>query len=161
MFHPQYFGGNLRSWEYFPTAAGTYKNGQLLEVADGKLVPLKKASTHIPPYLCQCTRTVKDGEVIPVVRTTDDAIYETILGAAAPDAKVGSMLQISAGGEQVDASAEGSFEVVAIADTAKGSKISGRFRTSSAASGAAAEALEVATDQEVSEALDEAGMKGE
>lgn len=161
MFHPQYFGGNLRSWEYFPAAAGTYKNGQLLNVADGLLVPVEEASTAIPPYLCQCDRTVKEGDVIPVVRVSTDAIYHTTLSAEAADAKIGSMLQITAGGEQVDASAEGSFEVVGIEDTAEGSAVYGRFVTSSAASGAAAAGLEVATDEEVNEVLEEAGMKGD
>ena len=161
MFHPQYFNGNLRSWEYFPAAAGTYKNGQMLNVTDGLLAPLEEASTEIPPYICQCDRTVKEGEVIPVVRVSADAIYHTTLSADAAEAKIGTMLQISAGGEQVDASAEGSFEVVGIDDTKKDSVVYGRFITGSAASGAAAAGLEVATDQEVSDALDEAGMKGD
>lgn len=153
--------GFTQPWEYLPAAAGTYKPGQLLMLKEGQLKVLDSACSDVPPYICQCSRTVAEGEIIPVIRTSDDVIYESRLGKDAPSAKIGTMLQVSKGGEAVDADAAGSFEVTFIEDTTVGSVVCGRFCNGSAASGAAAAAISVATDQEVSDALDEAGMKGD
>ena len=153
--------GFTQPWEYLPAVAGTYKPGQLLMLNNGQLKVLDSPSSDVPPYICQCSRTVVEGEIIPVIRTSDDVIYESRLDKDAPSAKIGSMLCVSKGGEAVNADATGSFEVVFIENTEKGSVVCGRFCSSSAASGAAAAAISVATDQEVSDALDEAGMKGD
>lgn len=158
MFYPKKMSGNLRSWEEFPAKAGSYMAGQLLTIADGLLAPLDGASTTTPPYLCQTDRTVTEGETIPVVRVSYDTIYETSLSADAADAKIGTMLQVSAGGKQADAGAEGSFEVVYIEDTAAGSVVQGRFHASS---GAGAANIEVATNQEVSDTIEETFKEGE
>ena len=127
MFYPKHFGGTLRSWEEFPAAAGTYKIGQLLNMADGQLVSVDAASTTAPQYLCMAKRTVAEGELIPVQRVSYDDIYETTLSADAEGAVIGSKMQISEGGEQVDMGAEGCFEIVQIDDTTAGSKVAGRF----------------------------------
>lgn len=160
-YHHKSDVGAAQPWEYLPAAAGTYVPGQLLKLTDGKLVPLEEASTDIPPYICMCSRTVAEDEIIPVIRTSDDVIYETQLDKDAADAKIGTMLQVSAGGEKVDADAAGSFEVTYIENTTAESVVRGRFRNGSAASGASAAALQVASNQEVSDTLDEAGLKGE
>ena len=127
MFYPKNFVGNLRGWEYLPAAAGTYQAGQLLKVTDGKLSAVSAASTTTPPYLCQCDKVVEDGEIIPVARISNDDIYETCLGAADEELKMGKQLQVSAGGLTVDAAATGSFEVVSFDGTAEGSTVRGRF----------------------------------
>lgn len=119
--------GAAQPWEYYPAKAGTYKAGQLLAILTGTLVAISAASTTTPAYLCEADITVEDGQNVPVTRVTDDAIYETQLSAAAAAAAVGSMLQVSAGGLQVDAGAEGSFEVVYIEDTSAGAVVHGRF----------------------------------
>lgn len=119
--------GAHQPWEYLPAAAGTYKAGQLLKLTSGKLAAVSAASTTTPPYLCQANITVADGENVPVTRISDDVIYETQLNAAAASAAVGTKLQVSAGGEKVDASATGTFEVVFIEDTAADSIVRGRF----------------------------------
>lgn len=157
MFYPKKIRGNLRSWEYLPAAAGSYKAGQLLKISDGLLAPLDAASTSTPPYLCQTDRVVAEGETIPVVRVSLDAVYETSLSADAADAKIGTMLQVSVGGEQADAGAEGSFEVTYIEDTTAGAVVQGRFR---AMSGGTAN-IEVATNQEASDAIDKTFKEGE
>lgn len=115
-------------WEYLPAAAGTYKAGQALTVTDGKLTAIKAAHTTTPPYICMADATVEDGQNLPVIRVTDKVIYETTLSADAADAVVGTKLQVSAGGLEVDAAAAGTFEVTAIEGTAAGSTVYGRFQ---------------------------------
>ena len=157
MFYPKKICGNLRSWEYLPAAAGTYRAGQLLNVADGLLVSVDAASTSTPPYLCQADRTVAEGETLPVVRVSLDAVYETVLSGDAADVQIGAMLQVSAGGETVDAQAAGSFEVVSLEDTTAGAVICGRF----CCTGSGAAGVQVASDQEVSDAIDDTFEEGE
>lgn len=119
--------GAVPAWEYLPAAAGTYEAGQLLNVANGKLAAISAASKVTPAYLCMGSHTVAAGEILPVTRVSDDMIYVTELSAEAAAAAVGTKLEVSAGGKQVDAAAEGTFEVVAIEGTAAGSLVYGRF----------------------------------
>lgn len=119
--------GAATPWEYLPAAAGTYQVGQLLNVTGGKLTAITSASTVTPPYVSMRSGTVADGEIIPVVRVGSDAIYETTLSAAAASAKVGTKLEVSAGGLEADAAASGTFEVVALDGTAKGDVVRGRW----------------------------------
>lgn len=119
--------GARQPWEYMAAAAGTYKAGQALTVTDGKAAPITAALKTTPPYICMADVTVADGQVLPVIRTTDKAIYATELSAEAAAAKVGTKLEVSAGGLQVDATATGTFEVTDIEGTAAGSAVYGRF----------------------------------
>ena len=119
--------GAVLPWEYLPAKAGTYQAGQLLNATAGSLTPVSDASTTTPGYLCMANITVTGDELVAVTRIKHDAIYETELSAAAADAAAGAMLQVSAGGLQVDAAATGSFEVAYIEDTAAGSMVRGRF----------------------------------
>ena len=120
--------GTHQPWEYLPAAAGSYSVGQLLNVSGGKLTAVTAASTTTPPYLCQANITVEDGANVPVTRVSDDVIYETTLSAAAASATIGTKLQITSGGKQVDAGSAGSFEVVYIEGTAAGSIVRGRLK---------------------------------
>lgn len=128
MFHPKNMTGALQPWEYLPAAAGTYKAGQLLNAAGGKLVPVSEASTTAPSYLCMADITVSEGHVIPVAAVVKNEIYATALSAEAAEAAIGSKLQVSAGGLQVDAGAAGAFELTYLDGTAAGSEVHGRFR---------------------------------
>lgn len=119
--------GTLQPWEYLPAAAGTYQVGQLLTVSGGKLAAISEATKTTPPYLCMGSVTVAAGENLPVVRVTNDEIYETQLSAAAASATIGTKLEVSAGGLKADAAAVGTFEVVYIEDTAADSVVRGRF----------------------------------
>ncbi|MBQ3214494.1 MAG: hypothetical protein IJB11_00085 [Oscillospiraceae bacterium] len=127
MFTPKNMGTALQPWEYLPAAAGTYKAGQLLNASGGKLAPVSAAATTTPTYLCMADITAIDGQVIPVAAVVKNDIYVTHLSAEAADAKIGTKLQVSAGGLQVDGSAAGSFEVTYLEDTAAGSEVCGRF----------------------------------
>lgn len=129
MFLPhQSDNGALQPWEYLPAAAGTYQVGQLLNVSGGKLAAIAEASATTPAYLCMSNITVaEDEELVPVIRVSKNYIYETKLSAAAASAKVGTKLQVSAGGLEADAAAAGSFEVVFLEATTKGAVVRGRF----------------------------------
>ena len=120
--------GTLQPWEYIPAAAGTYQVGQLLNVVSGKLTAITEACTTTPPYLCMSNITVVADEPVPVIRVSNHYIYETRLNAAAASAKVGTKLQVSAGGLKADAAAAGSFEVVFLEATAADSVVRGRFK---------------------------------
>lgn len=127
MFFPKNMDGNLQSWEYYPAAAGTYKAGQLLNATNGTLAPVADASKTTPGYVCMADITVEAGGIVPVARIKKDSVYATQLSADAASAKLGAMLQVSAGGLQVDAAAAGSFEVTYIETTTAGSEVCGRF----------------------------------
>lgn len=120
--------GTHQPWEWLPAAAGTYKVGQLLNVSGGQLVPVTGASATTPAYLCQADITVEAGHNVPVQRVSGSYIYETQLSAAAEGAVIGTKLQVSAGGLQVDKTVAGSFEIVEIEGTAAGSTVRGRFK---------------------------------
>ena len=119
--------GALQPWEYLPAAAGTYQVGQLLNVSGGKLTAISGASTTTPAYLCMSNITVAAGELVPVQRVSKNYIYETRLSTAAASAKVGTKLQVSAGGLKADGAAEGSFEVVFLEATTADAVVLGRF----------------------------------
>lgn len=119
--------GAVPAWEYLPAAAGTYEAGQMLNVTSGKLAAISAACKTTPAYLCMGNHTVADGENLPVTRVSDDMIYVTELSAEAAAATVGTKLEVTAGGKQVDAAAAGTFEIVAIEGTAAGSLVYGRF----------------------------------
>lgn len=120
--------GAVAPFEYLPAAAGTYEPGQALNVVDGKLTAIDAASITTPPYISMAGKTVEDGDIIAVVRVSDDTIYKTTLSADAANAKVGSLLQVSEGGTEVDAAAAGTFEVTCIESTDEGGTVYGRFK---------------------------------
>lgn len=128
MFYPKNMTGAQVGWEYLPAAAGTYKAGQLLNATGGTLVPVSAASKTTPGYLCMADVTVEAGQTLPVQRIQKGDLYVTALSAEASAAKMGSLLQVSAGGLQVDAAATGTFEVTYLEGTAAGCEVCGRFQ---------------------------------
>lgn len=119
--------GAVLPWEYMKAKAGSYQAGQLLNAVSGELSPISTASKTTPGYVCMASVTVADGGMVPVTRIQAAAVYETQLSAEAANAAEGSKLEVSAGGLQVDAAAEGTFEVTYIEATAAGSMVRGRF----------------------------------
>ena len=128
MFIPKNMRGALQPWEYLPAAAGTYKAGQLLNANGGMLVPVSAAAKTTPSYLCMADVTVAEGDAIPVAAVAKNEIYVTELSAETAGAAMGSKLQVSAGGLQVDGAATGTFELTYVEDTAAGSIVHGRFQ---------------------------------
>ncbi len=119
--------GTVLPWEYLPAAAGTYQAGQLLNTANGQLAALSAASTTTPKYLCMADVTAEAGELIPVTRIQKSSIYETTLSAEDADCAIGTKLEVSKGGLEVDGAAAGTFEAVYVDGTTAGSMIRGRF----------------------------------
>ena len=128
MFLPHKSDNGLQPFEYHPAAAGTYEIGQMLNVNNGQLVAVETASTKTPAYVSMGQGVFVAGDVLPVIRVNPAMIFETTLSSEAADAKLGSKLQVSAGGKQVDAAATGTFEVVYIEDIAAESIVHGRFQ---------------------------------
>lgn len=127
-FYPKTLTGNLKPWEYLPAAAGSYKAGQLLNISGGKLAAISAACKTTPAYVCMADVTVAAGENLPVAKVVPETIFITTLSAAASDCALGTLLEVSAGGMQVDNAAAGTFQVVYVADTAAGSEVHGRFQ---------------------------------
>ncbi len=127
-FYPKTCTGNLKPWEYLPAAAGTYEAGQMLNISGGKLVAISAVCKTTPAYLCMADVTVADGGNLPVAKVVPETIFVTTLSAAAAGTVLGTLLEVTAGGKQVDNAAAGTFEVVYVADTAAGGEVHGRFK---------------------------------
>jgi hypothetical protein len=120
-------GGHAQPWEHLAAKAGNYTVGQLLSVTDGLLTPLTADTATTPPYVSMSERTVAaDGDILPVQRVVEGAVYETDLAAAAADAVPGGKLQIAAGGTQAKTGA-GTFELVSLEGTDAGRRVRGRW----------------------------------
>lgn len=129
MFLPHSFDTpESQPWEWLPAyTSSALKVGQLLNLTEGKLASVSAASKTTPTFVCMCEKTVAQDELVPVVRIHKGIEFETTLSAAAADAKVGSKLEVSAGGLQVDLTAAGTFELTYVDDTAKDAMVRGRF----------------------------------
>lgn len=127
MFVPHQSDNGLQPHEYYPAAAGSYKVGQMLNLSNGKLTAVVAASTKTPQYVSMAKKELADGEILPVLRVTKDMVFETTLSAAADAVAIGSKLQVSAGGLEVDTAAAGTFELLQIEGTDIGSVVRGRF----------------------------------
>lgn len=112
-------------WEYLPAAAGTYKVGQALKVAAGK-VTASGALTTTPAYICMAEKTAKDGEILPVIRVRKDLVFKTQLSAKNTDLAIGSLLSVAADGLSAAATA-GTFEVAGFDGKEAGDAVYGRF----------------------------------
>lgn len=128
MFLPHKSDNGLQPFEYYPAAAGTYEIGQMLNVADGKLTAITEASKVTPAYVSMGQGDLADGDVLPVIRVNHEMVFATTLSAETAGAKLGALLEVSAGGKEVDGAAAGTFEVTYAEDTAAGSVIHGRFK---------------------------------
>lgn len=128
MFLPHKSDNGLQPFEYYPAAAGTYEIGQLLNVTDGKLAAITAASKATPAYVSMGQGNLADGDVLPVIRVNHEMVFQTTLSAETAGAKLGALLEVSAGGKEVDGAAAGTFEVTYAEGTAVGSVIHGRFK---------------------------------
>ena len=127
MFVPHQSDNGLQPHEYYPAAAGSYEVGQMLNFSNGKLTAVAAASNTTPQYISMAKATLADGEILPVLRVTENMVFETTLSAAADGVTIGSKLQVSAGGLEADSAAEGTFELLQIEGTDIGSVVRGRF----------------------------------
>lgn len=114
--------------EYLPAGAITPKLGMALTVSAGKLAVA--TGTTRPAYISMTEKgaAVTAGTVIPVIRVSEDIIYETENSASFTGVNVGSKVTLDSTGTKVTATTtDGVAEVVGIEGTAVGSKIHVRF----------------------------------
>lgn len=128
MFLPHKSDNGLQPFEYYQAAAGTYEIGQLLNVADGVLTAITAASKVTPAYVSMGQGTLTAGDVLPVIRINHEMVFQTTLSAETTGAKLGALLEVTAGGKEVDGAAAGTFEVTYAEGTAAGSVVYGRFK---------------------------------
>ena len=129
MFNSKKFDRSVQPWEVMPADAGTYKAGQILRINNGKVGGLIGALTTVPPYVCMADKKITTaGDLLPVMRVTEDTIFEAPLSALTAGAKPGAKLQVAADGLGVNGTAAGAFEVTQLmAGTAMGDLVRGRF----------------------------------
>lgn len=115
--------------EYLPCSAITPKHGMALIQTDGKLAVA--TGTNKPTYICMTEResAVEAGALIPVVRVTDDMIFETSFSASASSVKLGSKVTLHAsnGLQVTGTTTSGVAEVVYMDGTASGDMCRVRF----------------------------------
>lgn len=114
--------------EYLPAGAITPKLGMALTVSAGKLAVA--TGTTRPAYISmtEAYSAVTAGTVIPVIRVSEDIIYETENSVSFAAVTVGSKVTLDSTGTKVTATTEGGVaEIVGIEGTAAGSKIHVRF----------------------------------
>lgn len=115
-------------WEYLPAGAITPKIGLALHMSAGNLAIA--AGTTKPTYICMCEKdkALSAGDIIPVIRVTDETIFETTSSVAMTAVKAGSRVTVSADGLQVTATTtDGVAEIVHIDDTKAGGTVRVRF----------------------------------
>lgn len=114
--------------EYLPAGAIALKLGMALTVSAGKLAIA--SGTTRPSYISmtETPGAVAAGTVVPVIRVSEDIIYETENSASFAAVNVGAKVTLDSTGTKVTATTtDGVAEVVGIEGTAVGSKIHVRF----------------------------------
>lgn len=117
-------GGYIPSWEYLPAGAITPVVGMALYQNAGNLA--LASGTTTPTFISMTERTaaLTAGDVIPVVRVSEDIIWETEFSAAATSVKIGQKVTIASDGLRVTGTTTGGVaEVVEMDGTTAGSKV--------------------------------------
>lgn len=120
--------GHVLSIEYLPCSAITPKIGMALTQTAGNLA--LATATTAPTYISVCERETActAGDIIPVVRVSDDTVFETTFAAAATTIKPGDKVTLHTDGLQVTATTTaGVAEIVYMNGTASGSMCRVRF----------------------------------
>ena len=117
-------GGYVPSWEYHPAGAIIPKVGLALVQSSGNLAIASGATA--PGFVSMTEReaALTAGDVIPVVRVSEDIIWETTFSVAASSIVPGNKVTLSADGLQVTATTTGGVaQVVSMDGTAAGDKV--------------------------------------
>ena len=117
--------GAVPPWEYYPAAAGSYKAGQLVELADGKINAFAEVK-GVMPYICMADIEVEEDGIVPVIHADHETIYRSELAADAADAVIGTFGEIT-DGLTVTAEGTGAFEITWLEGTTAGSAVYGRL----------------------------------
>ncbi len=121
--------GHVPAFEYLPGSAITPKVGMALTLSSG-LLAIATGTTK-PRYICMCEKSgaITSGELLPVIRVTDDIVFRTTCSASFADRKIGDKVTLHASnGLQVTATTtSGVATVVGIEGTDAGSAVTVRF----------------------------------
>lgn len=124
-----YSAEGIPAFEYLPCSAITPKIGMALTQTSGNLAIA--TGTTKPTYVCMVEKSAacSAGDIIPVIRITEDMVFETSFSADASSVKLGNKVTLHAtSGLQVTATtSSGVAEVVYMDGTASGSMCRVRF----------------------------------
>ena len=117
-------GGYIPSWEYHPAGAITPVVGMALYQNAGNLALASGTTTPTFVSMTERESSLTAGDIIPVVRVSEDIIWETEWSAAATSIKPGQKVTIGADGLTVTATTTGGVaQVVDMDGTAVGDKV--------------------------------------
>lgn len=117
-------GGYIPSWEYHPAGAITPVVGMALYQNAGNLALASGTTTPTFVSMTEREKALTAGDIIPVVRVSEDIIWETEWSAAATSIKPGQKVTIGADGLTVTATTTGGVaQVVDMDGTAVGDKV--------------------------------------
>lgn len=130
-----YEDGEVRPWAYLPAKAGTYKVGQALvmDATNGYLAPVASGvgedTDEGKHYVSMSDRVLAaNGDILPVVATDDQMVWEIPLQAATSGLKVGAAYTLYTDGMQLTGTTtKGCFTVLEIDGTAAGDKVRGKL----------------------------------
>lgn len=121
--------GHVPAFAYLPCSAITPKIGMALTESSGKLAIA--TGTTKPSYISMVEKgtACTAGDLIPVIRVTEDIIFDVTVSASFSDRKIGDKVTLHASnGLQVTATTtSGVAEIVEIDGTASGSHVRVRF----------------------------------
>ena len=122
-------GGIVPAFEYLPASAITPKIGLALKLDTGKLAVA--SGTDKPEFISMTERdsAVTAGDIIPVIRVTEDITFAVPAQAAQTSVNIGTKVTLHTDGMQVTATAtSGTAEIVGREGTAAGDIQYVRFR---------------------------------
>lgn len=108
---------------YTITDAEAVVIGELLKLSSGKLTVA--AATDVPEFIAVGAGTAVE---IPVIRITEDMVFETTFSAAATSINVGDKVTTTSGLQATATTTNGVFTITKKLGTASGSKVRGMFR---------------------------------
>lgn len=127
MITPYMRNANTDALEYHEvTASEAVAYGEALVMSSGKLT--KCGATTKPAYLAAGSCAAGSANVIPVLRVSDEVIYETALSEASASIAKGAKYTLSSDGLKITATTtSGVAEVVSWDGKAQGDKVRVRF----------------------------------
>lgn len=128
MFQPYKRNGQPDSLEYLVVTTGeSIALGEALVLSSGKLT--KCGATATPTYIAMgAVASAPAGTKIPVLRVSDEVIYETILSEASASIAIGAKYTLHTDGLSITATTtSGKAEVVGFDGKAQGDRVYVRF----------------------------------
>ena len=121
--------GHQVPWEYLAASAITPKVGMALKLDSSGLLAAAATRSTKPEFICMYEgATLTSGDIIPVIRVTEDIIFETTNSASFEDRKVGEKVQLYSDLMCVNnVTTNGVAEIVAKDGNASGSRVLVKF----------------------------------